>query len=35
VKDFGDENDIDQSDFGSFQRCHSGEDIPADPNCVE
>ena len=27
------DGDIDQSDFGRFQTCLSGADIPADPNC--
>ncbi len=26
--------DVDQSDFGIFQRCYSGEDVPADPACA-
>ena len=32
-KDFDTDNDTDQSDFGILQRCYSGEDNPADPNC--
>mgnify|MGYP001582431915 CR=1 FL=1 len=27
--------DVDQSDFAVFQRCISGPDIPADPNCAD
>ena len=27
------DGDVDQADFGLFQDCHSGPDIPADPNC--
>lgn len=26
--------DVDHSDFGIFQRCLSGEDVPADPECA-
>ena len=34
-KDFDHDNDVDQSDFGIFQRCYSGENNPADPNCAD
>ncbi len=27
------DGDVDQEDFGIFQRCSSGPDVPADPNC--
>jgi len=33
--DFDEDNDVDQSDFGSFQRCYSGEGNPAEPNCAD
>jgi len=32
--DFDADNDVDQSDFGIFQRCYSGAGKPADPNCT-
>jgi hypothetical protein len=32
--DLDHDGDVDQSDFGIFQRCYSGEGNPADPNCV-
>ena len=28
------DHDVDQSDFGILQRCLSGQDTPADPNCA-
>ncbi len=28
------DEDVDLSDFGVFQRCYSGENNPADPNCA-
>ncbi len=28
------DNDVDQEDFGIFQRCLSGPDMPVDPNCA-
>jgi len=31
-KDFDHDLDVDQSDFAVFQRCYSGENVPADPN---
>jgi len=31
--DFDEDSDVDQSDFGMFQRCYSGEGNPADPAC--
>lgn len=27
------DNDLDQSDSGVYQRCYNGESVPADPNC--
>src|SRR6185503_9282442 len=27
------DTDVDLNDFGIFQRCYSGEDVPANPNC--
>ena len=33
--DFNDDGDVDQSDFGIFQRCLSGPDVAADPSCVD
>jgi len=33
--DFDEDNDVDQSDFGSFQRCYSGEGNLADPHCAD
>lgn len=27
------DGDVDQTDFGIFQRCQSGPNVPADPNC--
>jgi hypothetical protein len=32
--DFDNDNDVDQNDFAIFQRCYSGMDNPADPNCA-
>ena len=34
VYDNGDA-DIDETDFGIFQRCLSGAGKPADPNCAD
>jgi hypothetical protein len=34
-KDLDWDGDVDQSDFGFFQRCISGESIPYDPNCAD
>lgn len=31
--DFDRDGDVDMTDFGLFQRCLSGDGIPADPNC--
>ncbi len=31
--DFDRDGDVDQEDFGVFQRCYSGENKPADPGC--
>jgi hypothetical protein len=31
--DFDNDRDVDQVDFGLFQRCFSGKDKPADPGC--
>ena len=31
--DLDPDNDIDQVDFSILQRCYSGQDIPADPDC--
>jgi hypothetical protein len=28
------DDDVDQVDFGLFQRCLSGENVPRDPNCL-
>ena len=33
--DFDGDCDVDQSDFAIFQRCLSGPDVPADPNCAD
>ncbi|HOW74016.1 MAG TPA: hypothetical protein PKY77_25715, partial [Phycisphaerae bacterium] len=33
--DFDKDTDVDQSDFGVFQRCWSGTGKPADPACAE
>jgi len=33
--DFDHDTDIDQSDFGTLQRCYSSEHNPADPHCAE
>jgi hypothetical protein len=30
--DFDGDGDIDQTDFGTLQRCYSGEDRPANQN---
>jgi hypothetical protein len=35
AKDFDHDTDVDQADFAIFQRCFSGENVPADPNCAE
>ncbi|MEP0842594.1 MAG: FG-GAP repeat protein [Phycisphaerae bacterium] len=32
--DFDRDGDVDMTDFGLFQRCLSGEGVPADPNCA-
>lgn len=32
-RDFDDDNDVDMTDFGVFQRCYSGANNPADPDC--
>jgi hypothetical protein len=32
--DLDHDGDVDQSDFGIFQRCYSGEGKPADPGCA-
>jgi hypothetical protein len=32
--DFNGDGDVDQDDFGILQRCYSGSDVPADPNCA-
>jgi len=32
--DFDDDGDVDQADFGIFQRCYSGEGNPADADCA-
>jgi len=29
------DNDVDQSDFAVFQRCVSGDGVPADLNCAD
>jgi hypothetical protein len=34
AKDLDHDNDVDQSDFGLLQRCLSGSNVPADPNCA-
>jgi len=31
--DFDEDDDVDQSDFGAFQRCYSGEGNPAEAHC--
>jgi len=33
--DFDRDGDVDQEDFGIFQRCSSGPNIPGDPNCAD
>jgi len=33
--DLDSDGDVDQSDFGIFQRCYSGDGQPADPNCAK
>ena len=33
--DFDTDSDVDQDDFGIFQRCYSGSGNPADPNCAD
>ncbi len=30
-----DDLDVDPDDFGIFQACMSGANVPADPNCAE
>ncbi|MBP7937732.1 MAG: hypothetical protein KA354_24085 [Phycisphaerae bacterium] len=32
--DFDEDNDVDRSNSGVFQRCYSGTGKPADPNCA-
>ena len=32
--DFDGDGDVDQDDFGVFQRCYSGAGNPADPACA-
>jgi len=32
--DLDHDGDVDQADFGIFQRCYSGEGVPAKPNCA-
>jgi hypothetical protein len=32
--DFDHDNDVDQDNFGSIQRCYSGENNPADAHCL-
>jgi len=32
--DFDVDTDVDQDDFATWQRCYSGQDNPADPNCA-
>ena len=34
AKDPDGDNDVDLDDFGIFQRCLSGENVAADPNCA-
>jgi hypothetical protein len=34
VYDFDRDGDVDAIDFAAFQRCYSGENNPANPNCV-
>ena len=31
--DLDGDNDVDQSDFGLWQRCYGGTDVAVDPNC--
>jgi hypothetical protein len=33
-RDFDTDSDVDQEDFGIIQRCFSGENSMADPNCA-
>jgi hypothetical protein len=33
--DLDDDNDVDQVDFGLFQRCLSGPGVPANAGCLE
>jgi hypothetical protein len=35
AKDLDNDNDVDASDFGLFQRCYSGANKPADPSCAD
>ena len=32
--DFDRDGDVDRNDFGLFQACMSGPNLPADPNCL-
>ncbi len=32
--DLNQDGDVDQGDFGIIQRCHSGQNQPADPHCA-
>jgi hypothetical protein len=34
-EDLDKDGDVDQSDYGLFQRCISGEDEPATPGCPD
>jgi hypothetical protein len=33
-RDLNGDGAVAQDDFGGVQRCYSGADVPADPNCV-
>jgi len=33
-RDLDSDGDVDQEDFGILQRCYSGPDEHADPNCA-
>jgi len=35
LADFYNDGDVVQDDFGIFQRCISGEDNSADPDCTD